>query len=45
MSVKKIVGLEWGPLSLVNRTEELLGSNSSGSDLENREYGRRDSSR
>jgi hypothetical protein len=27
-----------GPLSLVSATEELLGSNSSGSDLESREY-------
>jgi hypothetical protein len=24
---KKIVGLEWGPLSLVSTTEELLGRN------------------
>jgi hypothetical protein len=39
------VGLEWGPLSLVHTTEELLGRNSSGSGLERREYGRRDSSR
>jgi hypothetical protein len=38
------VCLEWGPLSLVNTTEELLGRNSSGSGLESREYGRRDSS-
>jgi hypothetical protein len=36
------VGLERGPLSLVNTTEELLGKNSSGSGLENREYGRGD---
>jgi hypothetical protein len=35
------VGLERGPLSLVSTTEELLGSNSSGSGLESREYGRR----
>jgi hypothetical protein len=42
---KKVVGLEQGPLSLVNTTEELLGRNSSGSGLERREYGRRDSSR
>jgi hypothetical protein len=34
------VGLEWGPLSLVSAIEELLGRNSSGSGLENREYGR-----
>jgi hypothetical protein len=33
------VGLERGPLSLVSKTEELLGRNSSGSGLENREYG------
>jgi hypothetical protein len=33
------VGLERGPLSLVSITEELLGRNSSGSGLENREYG------
>jgi hypothetical protein len=42
---KKVVGLERGPLSLVGATEELLGSNSSGSSLESREYGCRDSSR
>jgi hypothetical protein len=42
---KKVVGLERGPLCLVSATEELLGSNSSGSGLENPEYGRRDSSR
>jgi hypothetical protein len=41
----KVVGLERGPLSLVSTTEELLGTNSSGSGLESREYGRRDSSR
>jgi hypothetical protein len=34
----QVVGLERGPLSLVSTTEELLG-------IENREYGRRDSSR
>jgi hypothetical protein len=37
--------LERVPLSLVSTTEELLGSNRSGSGLESREYGRRDSSR
>jgi hypothetical protein len=42
---KKVVGLERGPLSLVSTTEELLKRNSSGSGLEIREYGRRDSSR
>jgi hypothetical protein len=36
------VGLERGPLSLVSTIEELLGRNSSGSDLYNREYGRGD---
>jgi hypothetical protein len=35
----EIVGLERGPFSLVSTTEELLGINSSGSGLENREYG------
>jgi hypothetical protein len=35
---KKVVGLERGPLSLVNTTEELLLSR-------NRQYGRRDPSR
>jgi hypothetical protein len=34
------MGLERGPLSLVNTIEEQLGRNSSGSGLENREYGR-----
>jgi hypothetical protein len=37
--------LERGPLSLVSTTEELLGRKSSGSDLESREYGSRNSSR
>jgi hypothetical protein len=36
------VGLERGPLSLVTTTEELLEWKSSGSGLENREYGRGD---
>jgi hypothetical protein len=36
------VGLERGPLNLVSTTEELLDRKSSGSGLENREYGRRD---
>jgi hypothetical protein len=35
------VGLERGPLSLVNTIEELLGRKSSGSGLENRYYGGR----
>jgi hypothetical protein len=38
----EVVGLERGPLSLVNTTEELLEWKSSGSGLESREYGRRD---
>jgi hypothetical protein len=38
------VGLERGPLSFVSATEELLERKSSGSGLENREYGRRDPS-
>jgi hypothetical protein len=42
---KNVVGLERGPLSLVSTTEELLDKKSSGSCLENREYGRRDPSR
>jgi hypothetical protein len=37
------VDLERGPLSLVRTTEELLGRKSSGSCLENRDYGRRGS--
>jgi hypothetical protein len=37
------VGLERGPLSLVSTVEELFGRKSSGSGLENREYGRRGS--
>jgi hypothetical protein len=39
---RDVVGLERGPLSLVSTIEELRGKNSSGSGLENREYGRRD---
>jgi hypothetical protein len=34
------VGLERGPLSLMSKTEELLGRKHSGSGLENRDYGR-----
>jgi hypothetical protein len=41
----EVVGLERGPLSLVSTIEELLEKKSSGSGLESREYGRRDSSR
>jgi hypothetical protein len=39
------VGLERGPLRLVGTIEELIGKSSSGSDLESREYVRRDMSR
>jgi hypothetical protein len=42
---KQVVGLERGLLSLVSTTEELLDKKSSGSCIENREYGRRDPSR
>jgi hypothetical protein len=42
---KKVMGLERGSLSLMSTTEELLDKKSSGSCLENREYGRRDPSR
>jgi hypothetical protein len=38
----EVVGLERGRLSLMSTTEELLGRNSSGFGLENREYGRGD---
>jgi hypothetical protein len=38
----EIMSLERGPLSLVSISEELLERNSSGSDLETREYGRGD---
>jgi hypothetical protein len=38
------VGLERGPLCLVNTTEEVLGRKSSGSGIEIRECGRRDPS-
>jgi hypothetical protein len=41
----EVVGLERGPLSLVSTTEELLGSKSSSSGLENWNYGYRDPSR
>jgi hypothetical protein len=42
----RLVGLERGPLNLVSTTEELLDrKKSSGSCLENREYGRGDPSR
>jgi hypothetical protein len=38
----EVVCLERGLLSLVRTIDELLGRNSSGSGLENREYGRGD---
>jgi hypothetical protein len=38
----EVVGLERGPLILVSTIEELLRRKSSGSGLEDREYGRRD---
>jgi hypothetical protein len=39
---REVVGLERGPLSLVSTIEELLEGNSSGSGLENRDYGEGD---
>jgi hypothetical protein len=42
---KEVVGLERGPLSCWSAIEELLERKSSGSSVEIREYGRRDSSR
>jgi hypothetical protein len=42
---KKVVDLERCPLSLVSTTEEILDKKSSGSCLENREYGRKVPSR
>jgi hypothetical protein len=39
------VVLERGPLGLVSTVEELLKRKSSGSGLENRDYGRRDAPR
>jgi hypothetical protein len=41
----EVVDLEQGPPSFVSTTEELLGRKSSGSGLQNREYGRGDPSR
>jgi hypothetical protein len=38
----EVAGLERGPLSLVSTSKQLLGRNSSGSGLENRECGRGD---
>jgi hypothetical protein len=37
-----VVDLKWGPFSLVSTTGEILERKSSGSGLENREYGHRD---
>jgi hypothetical protein len=39
---RDVVGLEQGPLSLVGTIEELLERKSSGSGLENLDYGHRD---
>jgi hypothetical protein len=36
---REVVGLEWGPHSLVSTTEELCGRKTSGSGLEGRDYG------
>jgi hypothetical protein len=41
----EVVGLEWGPLSLVSTIEELLGRKNTGFGLESGEYSRKDSSR
>jgi hypothetical protein len=41
----EVVGLERGPRSLASRIEELIGRKSSGSGLENRDYGCRNPSR
>jgi hypothetical protein len=41
----EVVGLERGPLSLMSTSEELLERRSSGSGLENREYGSREPAR
>jgi hypothetical protein len=40
----EVVGLEWGPLSLVSTNEELLGRKNSDTGLEIRDYSRRDPS-
>jgi hypothetical protein len=42
---REVMGLERGPPSLVNITDELLKTKSNDSGLEGREYGRRDPSR
>jgi hypothetical protein len=41
--VLEVVGLERGPFSLVSTTEEIFGRKRSGSSLENRDYGCRES--
>jgi hypothetical protein len=41
----EVLGLERSPLTLASATQELLVIKSSGSGLETREYGRRDTSR
>jgi hypothetical protein len=41
----EVVGLEWGPLSLVSKIEELFERKNSGYGLESQEYCRRDPSR
>jgi hypothetical protein len=38
----EVVGLEWGPFSLLSRTEERLGRNSNSSGVENQEYSHKD---
>jgi hypothetical protein len=40
----EVVGMERGPLRLLSTIEEILGRKSSGSGLENRDYGRRNAS-
>jgi hypothetical protein len=40
---REVVGLERGPLSLVSTIKELLERKNSGSSLENRDYGQRES--
>jgi hypothetical protein len=44
-ATREVVGLERGPLSLVSTSGVLLERKSSGSGLENREYGYRDPTR
>jgi hypothetical protein len=40
--LRQVVGLDRGPLSIVSTIEELLERKSSGSGIENRDYGSRD---